>query len=1156
MKLNSILAGLSSFLPAVVMGAVSGQVESFGTITGSCFSSSKMMLSGDLKRTSSAVCRLIGSSPEQFVGRATRANRVNPALRFALFSGLLVKMLLAFGGAAFADAEGDSSYRNRDFTVISVSGDHAYPPYEYLEDGLPTGFNIELIAAVTEALGIRMEVDLGPWKHVRQMLKDGSTDVLAGMYYSEERAETFAFSVPHTMVSPGLFVRDGSKIKELSDLRGRQVIVQEDDIMHDFLRSEQMASQIIAVRDPVKALRLLSSGEHDAALLSSGIQGIFFIRRLGLTNLTALDSGLPGKEYCFAVASDNKQLLHRLNEGLAIIKETSLYREIYDSWFGVYEEQSQWQRAWPYLWPALIVLSILALIGFGWSFALKRTVDRRTRELGLFQQRIRTLSDNLPSGYVYQLLIARGLPRFTYISAGVERMHGVSLKDAVNDAMVVHGQILEEDRRLISECKALSFSKMERLQLEVRYCPPSGETRWMLLSSAPRLLENDDIVEDGLAIDITDHKLHEEALLKEQARFRAMTESAQDGIAMMNPHGEISFWNPAAERIFGYSSDEVLGNHLHLLLSPERHLAAYNAAFTRFRESGEGDAVGKTLELEARCKDGREISIELSMSAFQLSDGWHSVGIIRDITERKRAEEALKESERIHTTLLNNLPGFSYRCLNDSSWTMQFVSDGCFSITGYTPEDLVNGKRISYGDIIHPDWRSYVWDRFQELLSEPEHVEIEYPIITAGGATRWVWERGQGVFGAAGELLFFEGFIMDITERKKAKEERERLQEKLYKLSKLESIGILAGGIAHNFNNILMGIRGRSSLMMIDKGRSNSDIEHLKGIEEYIKNAVELTNDLLGFARGGKYEVKPTDLNSLIEHETRLFGSTRKEIEIHGDYEGDLWAVEVDRNQMRQVLLNLCINAWQAMPGGGDLYIETKNVILDEGFVRPYSVVPGAYVIVSVADTGVGMDAFTREKIFDPFFSTKIGQGSGLGLPSVYGIIRNHGGFISVYSEKGMGSVFKVFLPALDHMTVNEVSGGEMNEFQQIEYGNGMVMLVDDEEMVLEVGRLMLQKLGYMVLVARNGKEALEVYTENKGYVDLVILDMVMPGMGGGEAFDRLKEIDQDVKVLLSTGYSIEGQAKEIMRRGCRGFIQKPFAMEEFSRKIKEVFEG
>ena len=391
----------------------------------------------------------------------------------------------------------------------------------------------------------------------------------------------------------------------------------------------------------------------------------------------------------------------------------------------------------------------------------------------------------------------------------------------------------------------------------------------------------------------------------------------------------------------------------------------------------------------------------------------------------------------------------------------------------------------------------------------------------------------------------------EIAERKQAEEDKKKLEAQLQQAQKMESLGSLAGGIAHDFNNLLMGIQGRTSLMLMYKDSSHPDFGHLSGIEDYIKNAANLTKQLLGFARAGKYEVKPTNINDLIKKSSTLFGRTKKEIAIHSKYQENVWTLEVDRGQIEQVLLNLFINAWHAMPGGGDLFIETENVTVDESFIRPFEVQPGKYVKISITDTGVGMDETTRQRIFEPFFTTrKMGRGTGLGLASVYGITKNHGGFIDVYSEKGHGTTFNIYLPASE----KEAMKGKTLAGDIIK-GSESVLLVDDEDMIIDVGKELLGELGYEVLLARSGQEAIKIYEENEEKIDMVILDMIMPDMSGGDTYDRLKEINPGINVLLSSGYSINGQATEILNRGCDGFIQKPFNIKQLSQKLREILD-
>jgi CheY-like chemotaxis protein len=328
--------------------------------------------------------------------------------------------------------------------------------------------------------------------------------------------------------------------------------------------------------------------------------------------------------------------------------------------------------------------------------------------------------------------------------------------------------------------------------------------------------------------------------------------------------------------------------------------------------------------------------------------------------------------------------------------------------------------------------------------------------------------------------------------------------------------------------------------------------DHLKEIEDYVTAAAKLTRQLLGFARKGQVEVKPIDINRLVKKGALMFGRTRKEIEIKSQYQEDLWSVEVDPGQMDQVFLNLFVNAGQAMSEGGELYLDTKNVILDESTVRPHQVRPGKFVKISVTDTGVGMDEETRQRIFDPFFTTKErGRGTGLGLATVYGIMKNHGGFITVFSEKGIGTTFNLYLPASDKQPVVETVAS-----QELVYGSETILLVDDEDIVIDVVGQILENLGYKVLLARSGMEAIEIYWANRSFIDLVILDIIMPHMSGAATYDRLKGIDPDVKVLLCSGYSVDSQAAALLQQGCMGFLQKPFNTRELSRKIRDILDN
>jgi len=506
--------------------------------------------------------------------------------------------------------------------------------------------------------------------------------------------------------------------------------------------------------------------------------------------------------------------------------------------------------------------------------------------------------------------------------------------------------------------------------------------------------------------------------------------------------------------------------------------------------------------------------------------------------ERRRTEEALQASEEKYRLLVQNS--------NDAIFIAQ---DGVIKFPNLKTEELLGYSaaelaRIPFVNHIHPDDRDAIVERHKKRLAGQKFLgTYSFKIKNKLGEELWVEINSVFIEWEGREATL--NFIRDTTEKKK-------LEAQFFQAQKMEAVGTLAGGIAHDFNNLLMGIQGHTSLMILDVDPSHRHYKMLKSIEEQVKSGADLTWQLLSFARGGKYEVKPTDLNAIIKKTSSMFGRAKKEISIYKNFQQDLWPVEVDRGQIEQVLLNLYLNAWQAMPSGGLLSLETKNVTLDEDYAKPFYVKPGNYVKISVADTGVGMDEKTQRRIFEPFFTTReMGRGSGLGLATTYGIIKGHGGVITVYSEKGHGTTFNIYLPASGEKAEKEAKPAE-----ELLRGQETILLVDDEEVVLNVSRMVLERLGYKVFMARNGQEAIEVYKTKKEEIDLVILDMIMPAMGGEKTFDLLKTINPDLKVILSSGYSINGQATRIMERGCQGFIQKPFSPRELSQKIREVLDN
>jgi len=513
-------------------------------------------------------------------------------------------------------------------------------------------------------------------------------------------------------------------------------------------------------------------------------------------------------------------------------------------------------------------------------------------------------------------------------------------------------------------------------------------------------------------------------------------------------------------------------------------------------------------------------------------------GIMRDVTDRRKVEaELLKMKNFLQNIIDSSIDGIT---TTDLHGKITFITPMIADLLGYSPEEMIGNKvSLFYGKGLD-DAKAIM----KGLTENGELRNYELKLVHRDGSFVDILLSASLLRGACGEPEGTLGIFKDITDKK-------RLEVQLRQAQRMEAIGTLAGGIAHDFNNLLMGIGGNASLMLMEIDSGHSFYERLKTIEKLVQMGARLTSQLLGYARKGRYEVRPIDLNRLLEDTSEAFGRTRKEIEIRRDLSGDLFPVMGDQGQIEQVLYNLYVNAADAMPSGGFLFLRTKNVTHEEIKGKFYRPKPGTYALIEVTDTGIGMDEGTKDRIFEPFFTTKeMGRGTGLGLASVYGIIKGHGGYIEVESEKGRGSTFMIYLPA---SRAEEEVRERRPPADELLKGDETILVVDDEEMVLGVCSRVLQFLGYTVIGARTGREAIEKFRERKDEISLVILDMIMPGMGGGKTYDLLKEIDPSVKVILSSGYSLDGQAMEIMERGCNGFIQKPFELKELSRKIREV---
>ncbi|MCX8023248.1 MAG: PAS domain S-box protein [Syntrophorhabdaceae bacterium] len=778
-------------------------------------------------------------------------------------------------------------------------------------------------------------------------------------------------------------------------------------------------------------------------------------------------------------------------------------------------------------------------------------------------------------------------------------------------------------------------------------------------------------------------KLNEELRAKTE-RLENIIEATEIGTWEWNIKTGETVFNKRWAEIVGYSLDELSPTNFDTwvrLVHPDDLIKSNTILERYFR--GETDVY--ECECRLRHKDGHWVWILDRGRVIKWDDEGKPLvmfGFHLDISERKKMEEKVREGERFLSTLINNIPGFVYRCMNDRDWTMKYISEQVETITGYSADELIENKVISYNDIIHPDFRESVWEQVENGLRHIGFFEIYYPVVTKRGDIRWVWEKGRGIYSEEGELRYLEGFvtditetrlkeeayleseskliavteaaqdaivmidgegrvtfwnpaaermfgyreeeamgrdvheliaperfyetfkkmfpdfvmtgkggavgrtlelvakkssgeefpvelslsaieihsawhsiaiIRDITERKKAEEERKKLEIQFLQAQKLESIGRLAGGVAHDFNNILSVIIGYGEIIQTRLLEDDPLKDYVNQIVEAGKKAAGLTNQLLAFSRKQILKPVPIDLNDLLRNiEKMLKRLIGEDINLRLLLTDRLPAIFADPGQIEQVIMNLAVNARDAMPHGGILTIETSTTLIEQTKVIEYGwFKPGRYVLLTVSDTGSGIKKETLEHIFEPFFTTKK-TGTGLGLATVYGIVKQSDGVILVDSDEGKGTTFRVYLPVVEIDGVHERE--DKNKKQVIEGGKGQhILVVEDEEMVRNFIHTALTQKGFVVTTANNGIEAIELIEKQGLKPDLLITDVVMPGMSGSVLAERIGEIMPELKILFMSGYTEEAMIKHGLADRKITLLHKPFTVDNLISHIRRL---
>ncbi len=928
-------------------------------------------------------------------------------------------------------------------------------------------------------------------------------------------------------------------------------------------------------------------------------------------------------------------------------------------------------KGWIFI--ALTSLFLYHLIGRQLAKMAQLSAESRENE-----ERLRTLEDNLPDCYVYQHLHeAGGTPRFTHLSAGVERLHGVRRQDVLHDARALFGQIDPEQLPLLFEAETVSIKNMTDFQMEVRLRRADGEWRWLQMRARPRRRVSGEVLLDGVATDITARRQMEESLEEQKKFTETLIENSAAATIVLNAQHKVVLWNKACAELTGISAAAMVGtaNHWQAFYAQERpcladlildaDLADLPALYAIHAKSV---LVPDGLHAEGWYQNlgGSDRYLQVEAAPVYSREGTLLAAIetIQDMTAQKRADEALQETTGRMAVILDGINALIYVadlqtheilfinkygreiwgditgkvcwqnlqdgqsgpcsfCTNDRLLTSDGEPTGVYAwefqntVTGQWYDCRDQAIRWSDGRMVRMEIATDITDRknaegVQRLQSAALHAAANAIVITdKNGTIEWVnpafvaltgyseeeaigtnprevlnsgvhsqaffkelWDtllsgevwRGEmtnrhkdgtpypegqtitPVKDAKGEITHFIAIKRDLTEQRK-------LEAQLQHAQKMESIGTLAGGIAHDFNNILTTIIGYGTFALLKMAPDDPKRHYIQHMLEASDRAAHLTKDLLLFSRKQVFNKKPLELNLVVAKvEKFLKRVIGEDIEVKTIPLNSALPVLADDYQLEQVLMNLATNARDAMPRGGTLSVTTTQVQINEKFVAAQNFgTPGPYALITVTDTGCGMDETTQQRIFEPFFTTKeVGKGTGLGLAVAYGIIQQHEGYINVYSEPGTGTTFRIYLPLIT-TKVREECRAQPEEAAV--GGTETILLAEDDEYVRTMTRSVLTDFGYTIIEAVNGADAVSKFTEHNESIDLLLLDLIMPKMNGKEALDEIRQIRPGIKAIFSSGYAPDTIRQKAALADGVHLIAKPASPTELLKKVRQVLD-
>ncbi|MCG2750836.1 MAG: transporter substrate-binding domain-containing protein [Desulfobacteraceae bacterium] len=1079
-----------------------------------------------------------------------------------------------------------------------IGGDENYPPYEYLDEkGKPAGYNVDLTRAIARATGLDIEIRLGPWAEIRDDVARGEVDALQGLFYSPERDLTFDFTPPHIVNHCVAVIRkgEGNPPASLTDLADQRIVVQAGDIMHDFAMENGLKDQLAVVDSQEQALLDLSRGKYDCALVSR-LTALYWIKKDGLKNLTVGQHPLLSPEYCYAVPQNHRALLAQLSEGLKVLDESGEYRRIYEKWMGMYPDSpldlvTILRNGAKIIAPLVVLLLVILL----WTWSLRRQVAVRTEELRKSEEQYRLLADNTMD-MICTLNDELGI---TYVNPACYPILGYSPEEMVGNSVEKY-------------CDEKTFAKMVFVMkggmvkgvksqgtiFEVELIRKDGGIVPMEIQGRLIFGEHGKPLKiQGVARDITERKKAEEALGHQDRLLREMGSIAKIGGWEFDPATGRGTWTEQTARIHDLDPKDETNVELGISFYQEESREKIEEAVQEAIE------LGKSYDLELELISAKGVHKWVrTMGKPRMENGKvvRIRGSFQDITERMQFRQRIEHLNRV----LRAIRDVNHLIVHERN-PQRLIEEGCrllvdnrgyasaliilidekgeiqtWAQAGMGPAFEAMAQRISNG--VLPACCAFVRETDQAFGIEDRPGKCgECPLAEPYAGLDALVIRlchGNSVFGfliasiAQGlasdpeeKSLFSEiagdlAYALHALGAEKAHEETERqrksLEDQLIQAQKMESVGRLAGGVAHDFNNMLSVILGYTEIALEKALPDGPMIPDLIEIQKAATRSADITRQLLAFARQQTISPRMMDLNETVESMLKMLRRLMGEdIDLAWMPGLNLWPVNMDPSQVDQILANLVVNARDAISGVGKVIIETANVDLDEAYCadRP-GFVPGEYVMLGVSDNGSGMDLKVQKLIFEPFFTTKeMGKGTGLGLATVYGIVKQNNGFINVYSEPGAGTTFKIYFPRLSGKTLSTLDETEVAA--ALPRGDETVLLVEDEVVILKMGKRMLETLGYRVLASSSPVKALEMVQKHSEDLHILITDVVMPEMNGRDLSRELKKFHPGIATLFMSGYTANVIAHQGVLDAGVYFIQKPFSKKDLAMKVRLVLD-